>query len=255
MNRNTNLLSWPDDTELDGDPVRWRLKGAAPGPIVFVVDHDTLLRRTVRQMLLSIGLAVEECATAESFLERYHPTLWGCLLLEVRLPGMSGLDLQDVLREAKSMLPIIMVTGFADVPTAVRALKGGAIDFLQKPFGSQLVLERIQGAVEISSQEHQLRAQRREILERFRRLSPRERQVMHLVTSGWANKEIAAATGTSPRTIEVHRASVMAKIGARSQADLIRFALEAGRVESLAPAGLAERPHALLPQATVRRAV
>jgi len=229
MTSKTNVLRWPVEQEQHADPgPRSHPNEPAVAPRVYVVDSDQTVRRGVRQLLTSVGLTVEEFATAESFLEQYHPAQWGCLLLEARLPGMSGLDLQQLLGNTSCLLPIIMVTGFADVPTAVRALKAGALDFLPKPFSSQYVLERVQQAVEISSRECQLRAQRRRILQRWARLSPRERQVLQLVAAGWANKRIAAATGTSPRTIEVHRANVMAKIGARSQADLIRFALQCG---------------------------
>ena len=226
MNHHIGALRQGEDSQSDGSGSQWCPPAAGADPTVFVIDSDPVARRTFRRLVTSVGLAVEEFAMAETFLDAYQPRQWGCLLLEIRLPGMSGLDLQSMLAEVKNTLPMIMVTSFADVPTAVHAVKAGAVDFLQKPVGDQLLLERVQQAIELSAGAYQLRVQRRELLARFGRLSPRERQVMKLVATGRATKEIAAATGTSPRTVEAHRANMMTKIGVHSQAELIRFALQ-----------------------------
>lgn len=196
-----------------------------PEPTVFVVDDDAAMRDSLRWLFGSVGLAVETFATAEEFLNACDPSRPGCLLLDVRMPGMSGLNLQDELAARHFTLPIIIITGFAEVATAVRALKTGAIDFIQKPFSDELLLERIRQAIDADRRVREAQAQHAEISERFALLSARERAVMELVVAGKANKVIAAELGLSAKTVEVHRANVMRKTGADSVADLVRRAL------------------------------
>ncbi len=194
-------------------------------PTVFIVDDDQAMRDALAWLIQSVHLQVQTFASAEAFLESYDSALPGCLVLDVRMPGMSGLKLQEELVARGRMLPIIMLTGYAEVPTAVRALKQGAIDFLNKPFSDALLLERISEAIEIDAQRRQAEQQRADVLARYETLTPREREVMQLVIAGKANKVIAADLDLSPRTVEVHRASVMRKMGAESVADLVRNAL------------------------------
>jgi two-component system response regulator FixJ len=196
-----------------------------PDPTVFVVDDDPAMRDSLRWLLQSVGLPVQTYAAAEDFLEHYDATWPGCLVLDVRMPGMSGLKLQDVLAARHIQLPVIVVTGYAEVPTAVRALKTGAIDFIEKPFSDELLLDRIRQAIEADRQTREAEARRAAALERFTSLTPREREVMELVTAGKANKVIAAELNLSPKTVEVHRANVMKKMEVDSVADLVRASL------------------------------
>ena len=196
-----------------------------PEPTVFVVDDDPAVRDSLRWLFESVGLAVETFATAEEFLNGCHPARPGCLLLDVRMPGMSGLNLQDELVARHFTLPTIIITGYAEVATAVRALKTGAIDFIEKPFSDELLLERIRHAISADRQEREAQAQRADVAARFALLTARERSVMELVIAGKANKVVAAELGLSPKTVEVHRANVMKKMQAQSVADLVRFGL------------------------------
>jgi RNA polymerase sigma factor (sigma-70 family) len=196
-------------------------------PIVFVVDDDPAMRDSLRWLLESVGLQVQTYATAAEFLAGRDPSTPGCLVLDVRMPGMSGLDLQEELRRRHTDLPTIVVTGHAEVPMAVRAVKAGAIDFIEKPFSDQLLLDRVRQALEIDRQERETRARREEARRRVGHLTPREREVLDLVVAGRANKEIASALGLSPKTVEVHRARVMEKMEVDSLADLIKVAMQA----------------------------
>jgi len=196
-----------------------------PDPTVFVVDDDPAMRDSLRWLLQSVGLPVQTYAAAEEFLEHYDATWPGCLVLDVRMPGMSGLKLQDVLAARHIQLPVIVVTGYAEVPTAVRALKTGAIDFIEKPFSDELLLDRVRQAIEADRQTREAEARRAAAMERFTSLTPREREVMKLVTAGKANKVIAAELNLSPKTVEVHRANVMKKMEVDSVADLVRASL------------------------------
>jgi RNA polymerase sigma factor (sigma-70 family) len=196
-------------------------------PIVFVVDDDPAMRDSLRWLLESVGLQVQTYATAAEFLAGRDPSTPGCLVLDVRMPGMSGLDLQEELRRRHTDLPTIVVTGHAEVPMAVRAVKAGAIDFIEKPFSDQLLLDRVRQALEIDRQEREARARREEARRRVGHLTPREREVLDLVVAGRANKEIASALGLSPKTVEVHRARVMEKMEVDSLADLIKVAMQA----------------------------
>lgn len=192
---------------------------------VFVVDDDPAMRQSLRWLIESIHLTVETYGTARDFLDDYDPKKPGCLLLDVRMPGMSGLDLQDTLAARNATIPIIVITGYAEVPTAVRALKRGALDFIEKPFSDQHLLDCIQKAIAADQQARQIRAQRADIEVRLAQLTPREREVMYLVVAGRANREIAAELGLSVKTVEVHRARVMEKMKVESLAELIRAVL------------------------------
>src|SRR5215470_15871953 len=167
----------------------------ASEPTVFVVDDDPAMRDSLRWLLQSVGLAVETFAAAEDFLGGYDPTRAGCLVLDVRMPGMSGLNLQDELGVRHITLPVIIITGYAEVPTAVRALKTGAVDFIEKPFSDELLLERVRQALTTDLEAREAHARHREAVDRFTQLTPREREVMQLVIAGKANKVIAADLG------------------------------------------------------------
>jgi len=196
-----------------------------PEPTVFVVDDDPAMRDSLCWLLQSVDLHVETYPSADAFLAAYDAGRPGCLVLDVRMPGMSGLNLQDELRTRHIRLPIIMLSGHAEVPTAVRALKAGAIDFMEKPFSDELLLDRIRQAIDLDREQRDAEAQRAAVAERYALLTPREREVMELVTAGKANKVIAAELGLSPKTVEVHRAAVMDKMRADSVADLVRMRL------------------------------
>ena len=196
-----------------------------PEPTVFVVDDDPAMRDSLCWLLQSVDLHVETYPSADAFLAAYDAGRPGCLVLDVRMPGMSGLNLQDELRARHIRLPIIMLSGHAEVPTAVRALKAGAIDFMEKPFSDELLLDRIRQAIDLDREQRDAEARRTAVAERYALLTPREREVMELVTAGKANKVIAAELGLSPKTVEVHRAAVMDKMRADSVADLVRMRL------------------------------
>jgi two-component system, LuxR family, response regulator FixJ len=199
-----------------------------PEPIVFVVDDDRAMRESLRWLLESVGLTVRTYANAADFLREYEPTQPGCLVLDVRMPGMSGLDLQADLVRRGTGLPTIVVTGHAEVPMAVRAVKAGAVDFIEKPFSDQLLLDRVRQALEIDRLEREVRRRREEARRRLESLTAREREVLMLVAAGKANKEIAAELGLSQKTVEVHRSHVMSKMFVDSLAELIRVAILAG---------------------------
>ena len=194
-------------------------------PTVFIIDNDAPLRASLRFLLESADLACEEFESAEDFLAAYDPDLAGCLILDVRLPGMSGVVLQETLRDRGCHLPVIVTTGFADVPTAVSMLKRGAFDFFEKPFSDQQLLERVNQAIGFDSSRRHARAQREALTQRFACLTAREREVFHEVVHGKANKVVALEFGISEKTVEVHRARVMQKLGANSLAELVRMDL------------------------------
>ena len=191
-------------------------------PTVFVVDDNPGLRRSLQALLEAGGLSVETFASAEDFFERYDGGRPGCLVLDVRLRGESGLDLQEEIRRRQMMLPIIVMTGYGDVPTSVRAFKSGAIDFLRKPVPPKKLLERIREALEIDRQARAVGAQRAVVLEGIALLTPRERQVMDLLALGASSKEIASTLKISVRTVEGHRRVVLRKMGVSSVAHLAR---------------------------------
>lgn len=190
-------------------------------PVIYVVDDDQAVRDGLRRLLESVGLEVSTHADALEFLDRYVPERPGCLLLDMRMPGMGGLDLQDKLHERGIELPVIIITGHGDVPAAVRALKGGALDFIQKPFNPQALLDRVQQAIEQDRARHQQAAARSDAMRKLSRLTAREREVMEMLLTGRANKVIAIELDISERTVEFHRANIMKKMNARSLAQLM----------------------------------
>jgi len=192
-------------------------------PTVFVVDDDTGVREAIRLLLRSVGLRAEVFSLARTFLESYDPDVPGCLVLDLRMPGISGLELQDRLIKLGSELPIIFVTAHGDVPTAVIAVKAGAVDFIQKPFQDQKLLDMVHHALDLDAQARKERAELARIEDRLRSLTPREREVLELVVAGKMNKIISRELGISQRTVEIHRARVMDKMEASSVSQLVRM--------------------------------
>jgi len=195
-------------------------------PIVFIVDDDEAVRNSLRLLVKSVGLTATALASAQEFLASYDPLQPGCLVLDVRMPGMSGLELQQRLNLRGAVIPVIFITGHGDVPMAVEAMQQGAFDFLQKPFRDQDLMDRIQRALERDRANRAELGERSRIRAQHETLTPREREVLALVTSGKANKVMAADLGLSRRTIEIHRARVMEKMGASSLAQLVRMVLD-----------------------------
>src|SRR6185503_5948185 len=179
--------------------------GSADAPTVFVVDDDPGIRDSARWLLESVGLRVETYDSAQSFLDAYVATRPGCLILDVRLPGLNGLDLLDALRNRGATLPVIVVTAFGEVHSTVRAMKGGAIDVMEKPTRDQVLLDRVQQALELDRRTRATLASRAEAAARYARLSKRELEVLGLVIGGKANKVIATDLTLSPKTVEAHR--------------------------------------------------
>lgn len=192
---------------------------------VFVVDDDPAMRKSLRWLTESVGLAVETFATAEAFLRAYLPERPGCVVLDVRMPGMSGLDLQEQMNQRGYSIPIIIVTGHGEVQSAVRAMQSGAVNFIEKPFSDQELLDTIRSALDHDRDIRTRQAERETTRARHERLTPREREVLQLVIAGSANKQIAATLNISQKTVEVHRAHVMRKLEAQSVADLVRSVL------------------------------
>jgi FixJ family two-component response regulator len=191
--------------------------------IVFVVDDDSSVREAIKSLISLVGLHVETFATAQEFLGNERPDLPGCVVLDVELPGLSGLDLQRELTTHGIKLPIIFITGHGDIPMSVRAMKAGATEFLTKPFRDQDLLDAIQQALERDRAARQHSREISELRKRFDALTPREREVMSLVVAGWLNKQIGFELGISEITVKIHRGRVMNKMGAQSLADLVRM--------------------------------
>ena len=194
-------------------------------PTVFIVDDDDAVRRFLTGLIRSIDLKVEAYASAKDFLDAYRPGRPGCLLLDVRMPGMSGLELQRELAQRSIELQVVILTGHGNVPVAVQAMKAGAVDFIEKPFNNELLLDRIQTAVAQSLRSDSEREKHDETLRRLDTLTPRERQVCDLVVNGETNKSIAHRLTISEKTVEIHRANVMRKMRARSLASLVHMAV------------------------------
>ena len=197
-------------------------------PLVFVVDDDRLVRESLAWLVESIDLPVQLFASAGEILDVLDQGVSGCIVLDVRMPGISGLELLDMLAQRDVAMPVILVTGHADVPMAIRAMKSGAFDFIEKPYNDQAMLDCIQSALEYE-RDHRVRRQRREDLRsRFTALTPREHQVMARVVQGLSNKLIAADLGISIKTVELHRSHLMSKVAVKSSAALVRLAVLAG---------------------------
>jgi FixJ family two-component response regulator len=192
--------------------------------VVFVVDDDPSMRRSLEALLRSVGLDVRLFSSAQEFVQAKRPDAPGCLVLDVRLPGMSGLAFQEELAKTGVTLPVIFLTGHADVPMTVRAMKAGAVEFLTKPFDDQELLDAIDAAIERDRARHRDAASLATLTARYRQLTERERQVMKFVVAGRVNKQIAAELGLSLVTVKVHRGQVMRKMLAKSVAELVRMA-------------------------------
>ena len=192
-------------------------------PTVFVVDDEADIRTALVMLIKSIGLAVETYASPQAFLQNYRAEQPGCLVLDVRMPGMSGPELQERLNAFNDAPPIIMISGHGEIPMAVKALKDGALDFLQKPFSDQVLLDRIQQAIVLDAAQRRDNAERRELERRYHTLTQREREVLQGVVDGRINKVIASELNVSTRTVEIHRAHVMEKMQAASLSSLVHM--------------------------------
>lgn len=197
----------------------------SPEQLVYIVDDDEALRDSLIWLLESTGLKSLAFDSAESFLTAYNARMNGCLVLDIRMPGMSGLELHEKLLSMHSTLPIIFITGHGDVPMAVSALKKGAIDFIEKPFNDQEMVKLIRTALEEDLRRHDARRQEAEAQRRIEGLTPREREVLDLIVAGRLNKQIADDLGISIKTVEVHRARVMEKMGVNSLAELVQHVM------------------------------
>lgn len=192
--------------------------------IVFIVDDDHSVRKSIERLMRAAGFQVQGFGSAEDFLNSATPDVPSCLILDVRLPGSTGLELQKRLTEMKIDIPIIFISGHADVPISVEAMKGGAVDFLEKPYRTRNLLDAVKNAIEQNRKSRELAAQLQELRDRYDQMTPREREVMLLVVAGLLNKEVAEQLGTSEKTIKFHRHHVMIKMQANSLAELVRFA-------------------------------
>ena len=192
-------------------------------PTVFVVDDDQAVRRFLCGLITSVDVPVESYASAQDFLDSYEPGRPGCLLLDIRMPGMSGLELQQELDRRAIDLPVIILTGHGNVQVAVNAMKAGAVDFVEKPFNNELLLDRIQRALSDSVKVREIRLEQEKIKARMARLTPREREVLERVIAGDTNKGVARRLGISDKTVELHRSRVMEKMKAGSLAALVKM--------------------------------
>jgi two-component system response regulator FixJ len=192
---------------------------------VYIVDDDDAVRNSLRLLFKTVNIESETFASGDDFLHEYDADWQGCVVLDIRMPGTSGLEVQKILQERGNTLPIIFITGHGDVPMAVEAMQIGAFDFVQKPFRDQELVDRVTKALSENLDNQEDAGHKRDVLECYNQLTPREKEVMHCVVAGQANKVIAMDLGVSQRTVEIHRARVMEKMKARSLADLVRMAL------------------------------
>jgi FixJ family two-component response regulator len=192
---------------------------------VFVVDDDGAVRKSLELLLKSVGHSPESYRSAQEFLDAYDPARPGCLILDIRMPGMSGLELQRTLRERGMDIPVIIVTGHGDVPVAVRSLKEGAFEFLEKPFSKQLLLEHVRGALQRDAACRSLKGVHQERASKLALLTPREQEVLELVVAGKVSKEIAAGLGLSKKTVDVHRTHIMQKLQVETLAELVQLVM------------------------------
>ncbi len=197
-------------------------------PTVFVADDDQEVRESIRWLIESVNLAVETFGSGQEFLDAYDPNKPGCVVLDVRMPQSSGLELQKKLLARGLEIPVIVVSAYGSVPVAVEAMKAGAVDFIEKPFSDQALLDRIHQAIAKDQDVRRRKAKRAEVAARLEELTSREREVMDLVVVGKATKQIAVDLGISPKTVEAHRARIMQKMVADSLAELVRLAVAAG---------------------------
>jgi FixJ family two-component response regulator len=197
-------------------------------PVVYIVDDDQMVRESLEWLLQSVRLPVQLYQDGHSFLDAYQPGTPGCVVLDVRMPGINGMDLHRLLRERDPDIPVIVVTGHADVPMAIRAMKDGAFEFVEKPYNDQYMLERVQAAIAHHRDLWREREEESALRLRFEELTPRERQVMQAVLRGHANKRIAADLGISIKTVELHRTHLMNKLEVRTATELVRLAIKAG---------------------------
>ena len=194
---------------------------------VYIVDDDADVREGFGLLMETVGQPYKAYASAVAFLEDFHDSMRGCLVLDIRMPRMSGIDLQQKLIEQGSLLPIIFITGHGDIPLAVEAMRRGALDFIRKPFREQNLLDRINEALDIENGKRQTKIDRQQVLERFTGLSERELEVLELVAEGKMNKVVVQDLGISERTVEVHRSHIMHKLGVQTLAQLVRLKIEA----------------------------
>ncbi len=197
---------------------------------VFIVDDDQAVREALTDLMDSVGYNTASYANANDFLADYSTERLGCLVSDIRMPGMSGLELQQELNRREAILPIILITGHGDVPMAVQAMRDGALDFIQKPFRDQELLDLVNSALQSCDKQQNNQQQNQSVKKHIHNLTPREHQVMQMIVDGKANKVIAIDLGLSQRTIEVHRSNVMHKLEARSVADLVRIVTQTGMV-------------------------
>jgi FixJ family two-component response regulator len=206
-------------------------------PVVFIIDDDLSVRRALTNLFQSVGLGVEAFGSAPEMLQSKLPDVASCLVLDIRLPGLSGLDLQSELARGNVHIPIVFITGHGDIPMTVRAMKGGAVDFLTKPFRDQDLLDAVVAAIERDRKRREVEKAVTDLRSLFEALTVREREVLALVASGLMNKQIAAELGLAEITVKIHRGHVMKKMGARSLADLIRMAETLG-IQRRRPSGI-----------------